>query len=110
MQYLIVTSLNYADEFDMPGVSVISEEQMKYLKDNLTVQLNCSFVIGTNEEIEFKGTVETFLEQCTITEITDENYSFLRSAGLLNYMDYFGEDYIDSILDFLTEQEKKCNT
>lgn len=104
MNYFVKVSANWADEMDVYGCCIISNEEFEKVKaeveryfkkqDELTVG------IGSNEELTFDSADEV-MSCYEVKEISDEEERVLTSLGLDNFGElivfspYFDFDYDD---------------
>ena len=103
MKYIISTTLDYADEFDYPIVSVFTQELKDFLTN--TTILNTlykdkeEFYFGTNEYLELDS--EDILELVNgALPITDEELATLEKFNI----HYFGIDILEVVNERLIDE------
>lgn len=99
--YLVVYNGNYADEFSVYFHTVMSEEQLKEVKDLIskTHWVDEEFYFGTNESISV-STEELMKYLKHPKEITEEEYNVLNKLGLLKISFGDGLNW-DDFVDFI---------
>ncbi len=89
---IIVFDSNYADEFDVTGFRIVTDEEaVKYINSIAEAfkrtDENIEWYFGSNEYVEFESEDE-ILNCITIKDITSDEFKFLKS--LFNLSDEFG--------------------
>ena len=78
---LIKFASNYADEFDVEGFIVMSEDEWFAHKDAVTSRFEnedeIEVYFGTNESMIYES-LDCYLDSFKITELTDEEHSVLQ--------------------------------
>jgi len=85
---LVKYSGNWADEMDVTGFSVMSEEELKEWIEYIPKE-PFTFGVGSNQEIDYRS-VKAFLKNCTIEEISRE-----QAEQLFKLFPYKHERYLD---------------
>ena len=80
-RFLVKYSDNWADEMDIDGCVVITEEQYNKIQENLKSFKPFTFSIGTNEEIEYE-TLSSLKRKLEFLEIAEEEYSVIEKLEL----------------------------
>lgn len=82
--YLVKYNGNYADEFDVYFHQVVSEGELKELKESIgnTNWGYEEFYFGTNEWLEV-NTIDLLEQLNNVIPISDEEYEVLEKLGLL---------------------------
>lgn len=109
MAILIKFEKDWADEFDVYGIRVISNERWKHLQEAIKrIEYPQSFCFGTNEELIFETPQET-LRELKITEISEDEESIFKKHFGLDYKNRieFGWTPVDQIFQSLSEQDYK---
>jgi len=92
--YLVKSSINWADEMDLDGFDIFTEEELEKIKKNLAHAENVKTVyIGSNEEVEISPAeiIEEFEEA---DEISKDAFMIIRNKlgehlGYTKYDLYF---------------------
>ena len=82
--YLVKYNGNYADEFDVYFHQVMSEDELKELRESIgkTNWEYEEFYFGTNEWIDV-NTIDLLEQLNNVISISDEEYKILEKLGLL---------------------------
>jgi hypothetical protein len=91
---------NWADEMDIEGFHIVSDEAWQKFLDMVTPELfgSYSFCIGTNEEIEYED-AEDVLSAFEATDISDEDAKAIQSNLKLPYGFFPASGVLESILN-----------
>lgn len=92
--YLVKSNVNWADEIDLDGFDIFTEEELEKIKKNLAHTENVKTVyIGSNEEVEISPAeiIEEFEEA---DEISKDAFMIIRNKlgehfGYTKYILYF---------------------
>lgn len=102
MPFLIKFKKDWADEFDVHGIRVLSNEQWNKLKEAIeNVKYPLEIYFGTNEDFVFTNSQDT-LRELNVTEIEDCEADIFKQ----HFGNKFGWDPIDQILEFYYEDQK----
>lgn len=110
--YLVRFTEDYADEFDVSGMKIFTEEEyvsfidnQKYAKDLerkgeiVTGEFEeIELYFGTNEWLSFE-TVDEIIKALDVREITEQEFNTLKNLGL----DSFGEQTIFNFFEDMRE-------
>ena len=105
MDILIKFEADYADESDVYGFRIMSEEEWESLKNKIeNLHYPLEFYFGTNEAMEFNSS-QDIMESFTTTQLTSQDSECL-FKHFKNYTDKvkFGWDPIDHLIDTAAEQ------
>ncbi|MEC0031032.1 hypothetical protein P4L24_24630 [Bacillus cereus] len=95
--YLLKFDDNWADEMDLDGHMVLTEEQHEKFQERVKRAAPFTFYVGTNEEIEYDDTDE--LERAyEIEEMTEEDRKILQKLGITNTG--FAEQFFDNVCQY----------
>ena len=130
--YLIKIAADYADEFNVYGMKVLSEKEFEILNNAFSEYLKreekrkerirnketsnyfspwddeYSFYFGTNEDLRFDD-IEDIRNTYTIKEISEEQYNTLKELNLLSYgetslVDIFFDGRMEEEMEYLEEK------
>lgn len=94
--YLVKSNVNWADELDLEGFDIFTEEELEKIKKDLVrTEYTRTRYIGTNEEVEISP-AEVIEELEEADEISREAFVIIRNKigehfGFTKYNLYFGE-------------------
>ncbi len=115
-KYIVKSSFNWADEIDLTGFDLFTEDELKDTKKALkNLSLEVKGYIGTNEDIDIEAS-DVLEELDCAKEISDGEYAFLKSL----FSDHYGktlcnmffnscdyDDYLEKIEKEKIEKQKK---
>lgn len=103
-RYLATYSANWADEMDLAGVYVMSEEEykrvMEYDKEKHRGDRSYSWYCGSNQEMEYEE-FDDFYNSLCIEEISELEYQVLSKLNLTNLG--LAEKIMDRIIDWIND-------
>ena len=102
---LIKFRCDYADEFDVYGLTVLSESHYKFFKKCLDAEIYpVSFYFGTNEELVFESKKE-ILRSLETDKISDEENDLLDKLDLTSFgVTKLFERVVDNYLELHPEE------
>lgn len=108
--YLAEFCMDWADEFDVYGISVFNEEEYKNAQNLFeTIRQNPNLLeeymykgFGSNEELE--ATLDEFIDSISFTQVTADEYLTLRK-----FVSEFGNVTPLDIINSLREQAEDYN-
>ncbi len=95
--YLLIWKSNWADEMDVGGYKVLTENKYKVFDDNSKkiekIRRSFSIGVGTNEDIDYRNPRE-LLNEITVKEISEDYYKMLQNLGLTSFGNTRGIDIV----------------
>lgn len=84
--YIVIESVNYADEFDIEGFKIIQGDSESDVMDGIleNIEFPDEFYFGTNEAVDYE-TEDDVRDALSITEIPDEDLKVIQK--------YFGDSF-----------------
>lgn len=98
--YLLTYADNWADEMDLDGHVVLTNERYNKFKRQLEKLVESKeeieFYVGTNEEIYYEG--ERLRDVYSVKEISTSDYLTLKKLGLLSIG--FADNFVEFIIHY----------
>ncbi len=125
--YLLTFKANYADEFDVEGMRILTEREYKNLQqvikeskeiekhkilDESDFGYNYSICFGTNYDLDFRD-IDDMVRKIKTKEITAEQYNAFKAVDMSSFgetcvIDLFYDERIFEELNF--KDDKECNS
>lgn len=94
--YLLIWEGHWADEMDLDGHVVLSEEKYGIFEEAVNRTEYLHFGVGTNEEIEYFSMTELH-ESFEVKVISETQYQTLKDLGLLSMG--FASSFVEQVID-----------
>ena len=100
--YLILTAMDYSDEFDYPVISVFSKKERSFiLKNRKKISKESEYYFGTNEALDFtRKEIVDLIESAEV--ISKKELKILEKYGALDT----GLDIIERVTDNIHNPEE----